>query len=145
MNTIWCESILSAAIRWVKINISILGDVWSITISLPVGNDNMCVLVKLSRSNCRLYLGLVRTSRLKPPIWVACVRGYYAFVFISICSGRTGQCDRARWWRRFFHDKDGRWSRIELRLNPDGYINIARLSILTYRNWTQSSIVLVLF
>lgn len=44
-----------------------------------------------------------------------------------------------------FHDKDGRWSRFELRLNPDGYINIARLTILTYRNWTQSSIGLFYF
>lgn len=35
----------------------------------------------------------------------------------------------------FFHDKDGRWSRFELRLNPDGYINIAqaRAAFNTYK------------
>ena len=130
LDTRWCESIRSDTICCARMrsNHDLSKSVVTISHGLISRSDTITyVPIGLLRSSLRLGLDLTRSSRSGSPGLGRSDTCRY----VPRRSSRTDALhyDSIRLWSRWFYDHDRGWSRFELRLDPDGYIYAAGLTM----------------
>ena len=123
LDTRWCESIRSDTICCARMQSNHDLSVSGVTIShgLISRSDRITyVPIGLLWSSLQLGLDLTRSSRSGSPNWDDLIHAdMFRYVYQEPMNSVTIAYDCVL---DVFHDHDRRWSRFELRLDPDGYI-----------------------
>ena len=136
LDTRWCESIRSDTICCARMRANHDLSISGVTIShgLISRSDTITyVPIRLLRSSLRLGLNLTRSSRSGSPNWDDLIRAdTFRDVHHEPMRSITIAYDCGL---DVFHDHDRGWSRFELRLDHDGYIYAAGLTMDFIVSW----------